>query len=289
MATPQERATRAAYRVEHDLYGLENATLAQLKADLEAARRACLATLAGAPKEWQIAQAQALLGEIERQLTAWQAQAVHAIGSAYAPAAELGGQQMLDALKAGGIELPNGVSAVPMIDPSTVGVAYQTLPALIRGVGQDTIKAVGTILRQSVLAQLSPFDAMQQIGSLTGPGPYHSALIRGETILRTEVGRIAQTASETTLEGIERDHKLGLWKEWSAVVDLRTRESHARADGQRRPPDGDFSVGGYPAKYPHDPRLPARESIACRCIVVPWSPDWDTSGEKAASATPLPG
>lgn len=52
---------------------------------------------------------------------------------------------------------------------------------------------------------------------------------------------------------------------WDATLDGRTRQTHARADGQKRNEDGFFTIGGYQARYPLDENLPAEESMNCRC------------------------
>ena len=272
-----QRAIRAAYRVEHQLYGLETRTIAQIKAELELARRSVIATIATAEKGWQIAQAQSLLVEIERQLRAWSAVASNIATGQLGEVADLGVEQVMSALRAGGLSLGAG----PMISRDFVAVAYQTMPYLITNIGDDVLRRVTSILHMAVLAQRTPLDAMHEIGTLTGKGVFRSAFERGETIIRTENGRIAQTANYSTLSTLAQDQP-GLRKEWSAVVDFRTRPSHAAADGERRDVDKPYSVGGHPAMYPHDPRLPAHESIACRCVSVPFDEAWDLSDERWA-------
>lgn len=54
-------------------------------------------------------------------------------------------------------------------------------------------------------------------------------------------------------------------KRWVAVMDDRTRDDHAAANGQEVGIDEPFIVGGSPAKYPGDPSLPIEQRIHCRC------------------------
>lgn len=267
-----QRAEKAAYRVEHQLYRVESATLLDIRRELEVARKGTLAILSTATKDWQIAQAKALLIEIERQMKAWAAVSSSIATGRLPDVADLGVEQVMAALKGGGVGFSLG--AAPMISRDFVAVSAQTMPQLITDVSNEVISKVGRILTRSVLAQRSPLDAMHEIGTLTGKGVFKSAFERGETILRTEYGRIAQTANHTTLIEFARTND-GLGKEWSAVVDGRTRPSHAAASGEVRKVDQAFDIGGYPALYPHDPRLPASESVACRCISVPWSKGWE--------------
>lgn len=55
-------------------------------------------------------------------------------------------------------------------------------------------------------------------------------------------------------------------KEWFATFDGKTRAAHLNANGQVKGVDEQFDVGGYPAKYPGDPDLPASQRCSCRCI-----------------------
>jgi hypothetical protein len=265
LSAARERAIRAAYGVEHQLYQLETRTVAQIKAELEIARLRTIATIATAPKDWQIWQAQALLVEIERQLRAWSVVASSIATGRLGEVADLGAEQTVAALQ---IRL-----ALPMISRDFVAVAYQTMPWMISNVGDEIIKRVGSVLQQAVLAQQTPLDAMHTIGTMTGKGVFPSAFLRGEAILRTEYGRIAQTANYSTLSELARD-QVGLRKEWSAVIDARTRPTHAAADGELRDVDEMFDVGGSPGLFPHDPRLPASETVNCRCVSVPFNEAW---------------
>ncbi len=228
----RERAVRAAYKVEHDLYGVENLTLTEIRRELEAARKSVLAVLATARKDWQIAQAQALLKEIEREMGAWAKVASSAAAGRLGEVADLGVEQAMASLGAGG-GLGFSLGSGPVISRDFVAVASQTLPDLVTNVSADLTRKIGSILRQAVLAQETPLEAMQKIGTFTGKGVFASAFERGEAIVRTEYGRIAQTANYTTLSAIARDNA-GLHKEWSCVVDGRAREGVGPGPGRRQ-------------------------------------------------------
>jgi len=278
ISAAREAAIRQAYKLEHQLYQLGNTSLAEIKAELEVTRRSVLSILATATKDWQISQAQSLLDEIERQIKAWGAFSTSAIGSRFPTVADIGVEQMTAALKAGGTSL--SIGAGPMLSRAFIAVAYQSLPLMITDISTEATSKIGRILRQAVLAQRTPFDAMQEIGTITGKGVFGSALVRGETILRTEYGRIAQTANHAALSDVAQDNPT-LHKEWSAIIDGRTRPTHAKADGQIRDVDKPYDLGGYPGLYPHDPQLPAEESINCRCISVAQDASWPDDRTKS--------
>lgn len=87
----------------------------------------------------------------------------------------------------------------------------------------------------------------------------------------TRANRIARTES-TALHGFGADGVLAAegWthKKWVATLDKRTRDSHAAADGQVVPVDGQFSVGLSALQFPGDPSGPAEEVINCRCTII---------------------
>lgn len=272
-ATRRRRALRAAATVERDLLGLERTTLRAIVAELEAARSTTIEALVGAPTDWKMTHAKAVLGELGRRLATWQQRAASAMQAAGDPAAALGTRLTTDVLAAGGIASPTA----PMIPDSVVRAAYQQLPDLLRDVSDDAVLRVGRVLRQSVLGQQTPLDAMRAIGRITEPsakGPFRNAALRSEFIVRTELGRISQAANEATMNQVAGSLP-GLQKEWCALVDANTRPTHRAANGQRVAVDADFKIGGHPARYPHDPRLPAGESVGCRCMALPWHPTFE--------------
>lgn len=55
-------------------------------------------------------------------------------------------------------------------------------------------------------------------------------------------------------------------KTWTAILDTKTRASHAAADSQKVTIDESFQVGGESLKYPRDPNGSAGNVINCRCL-----------------------
>lgn len=93
---------------------------------------------------------------------------------------------------------------------------------------------------------------------------------RTEMIMRTETIRSYAAGSEAIYAeaGVE-EH------EWLATQDDRVRDSHAQADGQVKPIDEPFDVGGYKMLYPGDASLGASpdEFVNCRCTTIPALPE----------------
>lgn len=59
------------------------------------------------------------------------------------------------------------------------------------------------------------------------------------------------------------------YKRWNTIIDGKERDSHAFADGQEKPIDEPFDVGGYFMNFPKDDSFgaPAEEIVNCRCSV----------------------
>ena len=57
-------------------------------------------------------------------------------------------------------------------------------------------------------------------------------------------------------------------KRWASTNDGRTRSHHSAANGQQRPMNEDFIVGGAPMAYAGDPKGGARNVINCRCVII---------------------
>ncbi len=89
---------------------------------------------------------------------------------------------------------------------------------------------------------------------------------RSEVIARTEVISASNAASVFAAQSTGMD----LVKQWLSTRDDRTRDTHLMADGQERPIDEPFDVGGYQLMWPGDGSLgaPASELVQCRCTVT---------------------
>lgn len=97
---------------------------------------------------------------------------------------------------------------------------------------------------------------------------------RAMRIARTEGHRIqAQSAFDAQHKAKEKG--ADVVKQWDAALDKRTRESHARVDGEIRELDEKFSNG---LMYPGDSKGGAAEVVNCRCALLQrakWALDED--------------
>lgn len=85
-------------------------------------------------------------------------------------------------------------------------------------------------------------------------------------IARTEGHRIQQ---ESALDACTKAKESGadVVKQWDSTMDSRTRESHARLDGQIRELDEDFEIDGKKASAPGHFGDPS-EDCNCRCCIL---------------------
>lgn len=83
-------------------------------------------------------------------------------------------------------------------------------------------------------------------------------------IARTEAHRIQCSASMNACEKA-KSKGADVVKQWDASLDKRTRDSHAKVDGEVRELDEKFSNG---LRYPGDPSGKAEEVVNCRCALL---------------------
>lgn len=123
------------------------------------------------------------------------------------------------------------------------------------------------LLKKKITAQVSRSIATgetykqtaQMLAGYTSIG-YNNAI----RIARTEGHRIQTTAQMDAMHGA-KDRGADLVKQWDAALDARTRDSHAKVDGEIREIDERFSNG---LRYPGDPHGAAAEVINCRCALL---------------------
>lgn len=133
------------------------------------------------------------------------------------------------------------------------------------------------LLKRKITAQISrgistgmSFQQVaQQLSGYTNIG-FNNAV----RIARTEGHRIqVQGAMDACYKA--KDRGADVVKQWDAALDKRTRDSHARVDGEIRELDEKFSNG---LRFPGDPHGAAAEVVNCRCALLQrarWALDED--------------
>lgn len=91
-------------------------------------------------------------------------------------------------------------------------------------------------------------------------------LKRAKTITRTEAGRVQEQAA---FDAANKALAAGadVVKQWSAIRDGKTRDTHRALDGQVREVNEPFTVDGHKAMHPHGFGV-AAEDVNCRCTML---------------------
>ncbi len=95
---------------------------------------------------------------------------------------------------------------------------------------------------------------------------------RSATIARTETHSAASYANHEVNAGLKIPNQK---KRWVATADLRSRPTHAAANGTEVELDEDFVIGGVAMGYTGDPRGGPHNTINCRCVTLYVTPEDD--------------
>lgn len=135
---------------------------------------------------------------------------------------------------------------------------------LYESLGVDVTKLKKTIsaeITRGIAAGYSYGEMAQGIALMT-----KAPLSRARTIVRTEAGRVQEQAN---FDAANKAKAAGadVVKQWSAVLDGKTRDTHRELDHQIREMDKPFETHGKKAMYPHDFGDPS-EDCNCRCTLL---------------------
>lgn len=97
-------------------------------------------------------------------------------------------------------------------------------------------------------------------------------------VATTLYARTAMTAAQNMGRMVSMQHQRDIGikvnKQWSAVNDSRTRDTHKELDGQVKPIDEPFIVDGMKIMEPGDPNADPSLVYNCRCSIVSDYPDY---------------
>lgn len=266
MASTAERAFRR--RIESLLGQIDNLEASALQRSLELlgrARRDIAARLAEVPADSFTATHLLQLNEGIRRTTAemlerYRGDLDQTLEQAVALGAELGVTPGI---------LGAEISSLPFVPRRLVEVLQGYSATLVQGLSEFTRRRIDLSLNRVALGISTPHEAILEIaGDLKKPSVFRSLLGRAEAIVRTEVNRAFSAATQARLSQVAAETP-GLKKQWLTAGDARVRRTHVAVGGVIVGANETFPVGGYAALYPRDPVLPARETVNCRCRVIP--------------------
>jgi len=275
---PMTKAERdAAFRKARSeqlkrLVGLQRRAAEEAIALLDAAAVEIRGKLAGASEfeAWRLAGVQRQVDARLDELGAALAQA----GTAAAGEAWAAGVELVDApIAVGGVQL-GGV--LGEIDPGQLMAMRSFMTDRLKDVAAEAGARIKTQLGLVMTGAVNPNQALDAIAaSLTSGGRG-----RAITIMRTELGRAYSTAAHERMSQAEKvlvspSGKPLLKKQWRRSGKRRSRPSHDLADGQIKAIDEPFKVGGTDILFPRHPSAPARHSVNCGCVSLPYMDDWE--------------
>lgn len=164
-------------------------------------------------------------------------------------------------------------SAVPYLSELKLKILQDYHADLITDITQDAKSRIDRELTLSQLGQKSVDETIKAIGrNLIKPSIFKSVTKRAETIFKTETNRIGNLASSERIRQLQRQIP-ELQKTWVHSHIGIPRPGHLMLDGVTIPTNEPFKLFGgdgkiYYPNAPHDPILPAGETINCKCIVV---------------------
>ncbi len=273
---------------------LEDAEVRELLRNLRDARRALDDRIAAElarvdPSRFTLAQSRQMREEIRR--------VVASTWGRYAARLPASDRAVVDAALGAGAEglaitAPGRIVGGATLSPELVVTSQRYRAMLISrsdaigSASSEQVERLSRIVSNGILQGDSPAAISRSLATSGWLGPLQrgGALVgvgaRADRIARTEVNRVFNVATQSSADRLaETAPALRMSKIWQTAEDERVRPTHKKA-GQRYaiegdpgpiPVDEDFQVGGFPAAFPQDPRLPAEESVNCRCRSVNFS------------------
>ena len=147
---------------------------------------------------------------------------------------------------------------------------------LVGGVTTELSKRIKNEVAGVLVGARSFTDAAEAIGrDLTDRNHFSTMAHRARAILVTEIGR-AQALSTQSTQELAAKVLPGLRKRWLNAHLANPRQSHLAAEARYAengivgpiPIDEPYTIAGHKAMWPHDPSLPASESVHCHCVSI---------------------
>lgn len=159
-----------------------------------------------------------------------------------------------------------GIPIITPIDQKQVVKAMQLDPKISKNLytklGEDVTllkKRIANNVSRGIATSDSYANIARNVASTSNVG-----FNRAMRIARTEGHRV-QVEAASDAQYAAKEAGADVVKQWDAALDGRTRESHARVDGEIRELDEKFSNG---LKYPGDSAGGAAEVVNCRCALL---------------------
>lgn len=281
-----QRANRAGADVLKSYHQMERAAVEQLNKRLIALQTSLRTRILGNITEFRRFSLQSLLNDVDRLLADTKAAIEQDQGRNFDSAADAGGEAASEPLRAAQVNVARGLPGLDQsVVQATFGNAVDLLSAPMQQFGND----VRTGIRRVALAGDGRMGEIQRLAATIRGQGFDNAQYRAERIIRTELGRVFNTATYQRLVDLARQFPF-LKKGWRSTRDRRTRTGHvlagqtyARGQGipiadrfkvavhSERPGKPPVQIGTALLRFPIDPevqptgRIGAAATIMCRC------------------------
>jgi hypothetical protein len=254
---------RRAGRIESD------SARAQLRL-LRQMRRSLLGDLVDATG-FRLFHLSAVLAAIDREIVrgrqAAQAAAADGVGRMWRTGLDLVDEPLRVALGTAGV--------LADLSGELLAAAIDVTTDQVRGVWSELGSRLKSTVRRVTIGITDPFQAVQQVArTIRDPKTFGTAEARAEAIVRTETNRTFAMASAKRME--QAGERLGttIKKAWLDAGDHRVRPAHRAAaarynEGAAIPNGKPFIVDGEALMFPLDPRGSAKNTVNCRCRLLP--------------------
>jgi len=242
--------------------------------------------ISAAPTEWSVYHGQQIRGEIDRLTNNLESLLYERMSTG-----------LDDAWAAGLNAIDNTIAGIQTINPVAIGFSLEDLmiskdlaSSLVTDVANSTREQIGREVMYHIMGKkangnrLTPQDTIKSIGQLiiddtarkgAPSSVFKSVADRASFILRTETGRVQNAALYAKTETLA-DEEDGVRKYWIASFSGRRdhRDTHQSLDRRTNPKNGGTPIpykslftlsSGQKARFPHDPRLNAKETVNCLC------------------------
>lgn len=135
------------------------------------------------------------------------------------------------------------------VDTAEARKRIATIDIVVRNAKRDVAKNIKINLLQNNISR-SRLIGEQVIGI-------------AEAYAREREAEVISNSNIQTSRGVIKNTKI-----WNAILDKKTRDYHAMADGQEVEINNNFNVGGEQLKYPRDPNGSPANTIRCRCVAI---------------------
>lgn len=273
-AFEQERANQLKR-----LPALQAETEKEIERLLTEATKEIQTVLAGAPTDyqnWSLPQLQKSINQVAAEL----GEGMATTGTASATAAWDAGIALVDAP----IEAAIGLKLapiVPSVDLRQLMAMRTFMTDRLKNVALEAANRINSELALVIIGARTPSDAVGRVATILQEGGRSRAL----TIVRNEVGRAYSTASQERKQ-LAAERLPGLKKQWRRSAKRHSRVTHDAADGQIADVNEPFKIGGADIMYPRDPKAPAKHTINCGCMSLPYMADWEVKHPKEKPFTP---